>query len=225
MNDISSSHIENCRKIFDGYNWKFTVLDVVATTTDVLIKDWGVPAGKKLLLYTNPPFGTTSTNILVSKKGEMNGVSRKLSIVYPSVLEKYGKGDLFLLIVGRLIEIAKAHKNCSLAFFSPFGLFCGRERYMKLLTKLLKDFRFLKGYVFAGNYFHDVNKIKPIAFTIWEYAPNTNAKHLDLNFEFFDKNGSSKNIRFKKMRLLKAKPPRPFHGIGKVIKMKMKNML
>lgn len=27
-----------------------------------------------MLLYTNPPFGTASTNRLVSKKGEMNGV-------------------------------------------------------------------------------------------------------------------------------------------------------
>ena len=101
MNDISSSHIENCKKIFDGYDWKFTTLDVVNTMTNVLIKNWKVPVGKKLLLYTNPPFGTTSTNILVSKKREMNGkLSRKQSSTvsgqeYPRVLEKYGKGDLF----------------------------------------------------------------------------------------------------------------------------------
>ncbi|WXG43958.1 MAG: hypothetical protein WED04_08005 [Promethearchaeati archaeon SRVP18_Atabeyarchaeia-1] len=209
MNDISSSHIENCKKIFSGYEWKFTTLDVVNTLTDVLIKAWDVPADKKLLLYTNPPFGTTSTNVLVSKKGEMNGkLSRKQSSTvvgqeYPRVLEKYGKGDLFLPIVGRLIEIAKAHETCCLAFFSPFGLFCGRERYMKLLTALLKDFRFLKGYIFAGNYFHDISKIKPIAFTIWEYAPNTNSKHLDLSFEFVDKSGGTKKTVFKKMPLLK----------------------
>lgn len=209
MNDISSSHIENCKKIFDGYDWKFTTLDVVNTMTNVLIKNWKVPVGKRLLLYTNPPFGTTSTNILVSKKREMNGkLSRKQSSTvsgqeYPRVLEKYGKGDLFLPIVGRLIEIAKAHKTCCVAFFSPFGLFCGRKRYMKLLTALLRDFNFLKGYVFAGNYFHDINKTLVVAFTVWEYVPNANVTHLDLNFEFVDKNGSSKYIQLKKVRLLK----------------------
>jgi hypothetical protein len=210
MNDISTSHIENCKKIFDGYDWKFTTLDVVNTMTNNLIEGWKVPTGKKLLLYTNPPFGTTSTGRIASKKGELNGKpsrqqsSTQMGLAYPSVLEKYGKGDLFLPIVGRLIEIAKVHKNCCVAFFSPFGLFCGRKRYMHLLSALLKDFRFLKGYVFAGNYFHDINKTLPVGFSIWEYAPNTNVRHLDLHFEFVDKSGDSKDIRFKKMRLLKA---------------------
>jgi len=209
MNDISPNHIENCKRIFDGYKWGFTTLDVVNTQTPDLINSWKVPKGKRLLLYTNPPFGTTSTGRIVSKKGEMNGrLSRKQSPVqngqnYPVVLVKYGKGDLFLPIVGRLIEIAKTHKNCCMAFFSPFGLFCGRKRYVKLLNALLKEFKFLKGYVFAGTYFHDINKTLPVGFSIWEYVPNTNARLLDLNFEFVDKNGNNKNIRFKKMPLLK----------------------
>lgn len=209
MNDISTNHVENCKRIFDGYKWGFTTLDVVNTQTPDLIKSWKVPTGKRLLLYTNPPFGTTSTGRIVSKKGEMNGkLSRKQSSInngqkYPAVLVKYGKGDLFLPIVGRLIEIAKAYKNCCVAFFSPFGLFCGRKRYVKLLNALLRDFKFLKGYIFAGNYFHDINKTLPVGFSIWEYAPNTNARLLDLNFEFVDKNGNNKKIRFKKMRLLK----------------------
>ena len=148
MNDIDDNHVENCRKIFDGYDWKFTALDIVNNKTSALIKAWGIPMGKRLLIYTNPPFGTTSTNRLASKKGEMNGnVSRKQLIVIPLELEKYGKGNLYLPIVGRFIEIAKRQKTAYLAFFSPFSLFCGRERHFKLLTALLKDFRFIKGYV------------------------------------------------------------------------------
>ncbi len=204
MNDVSTGHVENCKKIFDGYDWKFTTFDVVNTMTENLIKGWEVPKGKTLLLYTNPPFGTASTNRLVSKKSEMNGkASRNQPIMYPPVLEKYGKGDLFLPIVGRLIEIAKAQKNCYLAFFAPFGLFCGRKRYMNLFTALMKDFRFLKGYVFAGYNFHDINKTLPIALTILKYAPNADSKHLDLSFEFMDKSSESKNLRFKEMPLLK----------------------
>jgi hypothetical protein len=204
MNDISSNHVENCKKIFDGYDWKFTTLDVVNNKTATLIKNWEVPTDKTLLIYTNPPFGTTSTNRLASKKGEMNGnTSRKQPIVIPLGLEKYGKGNLYLPIVGRFIEIAKIHKKTYLAFFSPFGLFCGRGRHFKLFTELLKDFKFLKGYIFAGNNFHDINKTLPIALSVWEYKKNTHGRHLDLNFEFLEANGATKNIQFKKMPLLK----------------------
>lgn len=67
---------------------------------------------------------------------------------------------------------------------------------------MLKDFKLLKGYVFAGNYFHDINRTLPIAFSIWNYKPNTNAKLLDLDFEFIDKNGENRKIQFKKKPLL-----------------------
>jgi hypothetical protein len=202
MNDISEGHIENCKRIFDGYDWKFTTIDVVKTYTKDLIREWGVPSGKTLLLYTNPPFGTGATNRLVSKKSEMDGkLARKQVIVYPDALQKYGKGDLFLPIVGRLIEIAKQQKNCYLAFFSPFGLFCGK--YTSLAQILLKKFRFLKGYVFAGNYFHDINQLKPIALSIWKYGTTKPTKLLDLSFDFIDKSGNAKQIRFKELPLLK----------------------
>jgi hypothetical protein len=204
MNDTSAEHVENCRKIYDGYDWKFTTLDVVANETTELIKAWKVPAGKRLLLYTNPPFGTVSTNRLVSKKGEMNGsVSRKQQIEYNPVLRKYGKGDLFLPIVGRLIEVAKAQKTCYLAFFAPFGLFCGRKRYQSLFNALMKDFKFLRGHVFAGNNFHDINKTLPIALSVWKYSPNANTQHTNLVFDFLDKGGGKKTLRFKQMSLLK----------------------
>jgi hypothetical protein len=128
-------------------------------------------------------------------------ISRKQTIVYPDVLQKYGKGDLFLPIVGRLIEIARQHKNCYLAFFSPFGLFCGK--YTKLAQILLEDFRFLKGYVFAGNYFHDINQLKPIALSIWEYGTKRPGRLIDLSFDFIDKGGNTKKVRFKELPLLK----------------------
>ena len=204
MNDISVGHVDSCKKIFDGYDWKFTTYDVINTSIEVLIRDWGVPAGKNLLLYTNPPFVTESTNRLVSKKDELVGIqSRKQSITYPRSLEKYGKGDLFLPIVGKLIEIAKTHKNCHLAFFAPFGLFCGRKRYNKLFNALMKDFQFLKGYVFAGKNFHDINQTLPISLSVWKYVPNTNSQHLDLNFEYIEKNQEIKKLQFRQEALLK----------------------
>ena len=204
MNDISAGHVANCRRIYDGYDWKFTTLDVVRKETSELIEAWGVPAGKTLLLYTNPPFGTSSTSQIVSKKNEMEGKpSRQQVIVYPPALLKYGKGDLFIPIVGRLIEVAKAQKTCYLAFFSPFGLFCGRKRYLKLFGALMKDFKFLKGHVFAGHNFHDINKTLPVALSVWKYSPNVSTRHLDLVFDFLDKSGEKRALHFKEMPLLK----------------------
>lgn len=204
MNDISIGHVENCKRIFDGYNWKFATLDVVRKETGELIHSWGIPEKKTLLLYTNPPFGTSSTGQIVSKKGELNGkASRQQAIFYPPSLQKYGKGDLFIPIIGRLIEVAKTQKTCYLAFFSPFGLFCGRKRYLKLFGALMKDFKFLKGHVFAGHNFHDINKTLPIALSIWHYAPNTNTKHEDLVFQFLNKDGTMIPLHFKEMPLLK----------------------
>ncbi len=202
MNDISVGHVENCKRIYDGFDWKFTTMDVVKTDTEELIREWGVPKDGTLLLYTNPPFGTGATNKLVSKKGEIDDtLSRKQLIVYPAALQKYGKGDLFLPIVGRLIEIAKARKRTWIAFFSPFGLFCGK--YTKLAQSLLKEFSFVKGYVFAGNYFHDINHLKPVALSIWEYGAIRPSKLVDLKFEFIDKNGNVKEVKFKELPLLK----------------------
>lgn len=203
VNDIDEFHVQACKKAFDGYGWKFTALNVVTTPTEKLIKEWEIPENKRLLIYTNPPFGASSRNKLSSKKSELNGeLSHKINITYSEDLLKYGKGDLFIPVVGRLIEIAKAHKNSYIAFFAPFGLYCGRKRYNKLLNLLLKDFTFLNGYVYSGLEFQDVSKDIPIAITIWKYTPNVNTKHLNLTFQYRNKN-ERREVKFKEMLLLK----------------------
>ena len=157
-----------------------------------------------LLIYSNPPFGSVSTNKLASKKGEMGeSASRKQTIEYVPEFKKYGKGDTLLPLAGRYIELAKLHGNSFLAFFAPMGLFCERERYQKLFNALAKDFQYLKGYVFAGSSFHDVNKTKPIALTIGKYKLNAHTHNVDMKMEFLDKNGKNKTIFFEKMPLLK----------------------
>ncbi len=204
MNDISLAHVENCKTIFSGYNWTFTNLDVVKTQTDSLLKEWKVPSDKKLLLYTNPPFGVSTGNKLNSKKKELINKSRlKITIEYPKELEKYGKGDLFMPIIGRLIEIAKTHEKSYLVFFSPLGLFCKRTKFLKLFNALIKDFKFIKGYIIAGYNFHDINKTLPIALTMWEYSKNINTEQSDINLIYLDKDKGNRTIEFKEMSLLK----------------------
>ena len=141
MNDISDAHVDNCRKIFDGDDWRFTTLDVVNTDTAELIAAWGIPPGKTLLLYTNPPFGTSSTSQIVSKKGEMGDrSSRQHAITYPLPLLKYGKGDLFMPIVGRLIEVAKSQKACYLVFFCSIWTLLWEEALPELVSLSYEGF-------------------------------------------------------------------------------------
>ena len=204
MNDIDPIHVDNTKKVFDGYGWKATSLDIVTTQTSELLRAWEVPKNKTLLVYSNPPFGISSTNKLTSTMEELGeNKSRQQKIAYSKELLKYGKGDQLIPIIGRFIEIAKVHQNCYLAFFSPLGLLCGRRRYEKLFSALSKDFEFIKGYVFAGNKFHDINKTLAISMTIWRYSPNTFTRNVDLSLEFLDKEGKSKTLKFKEMRLLK----------------------
>ena len=204
MNDISIAHVNNCKRIYSGYDWKFTDLDVVNTSTEELIRAWDIPKGKTLLIYTNPPFGTAATNRLVSRKIEMGeAISRKQVVEVPPALKKYGGGDLFIPIIGRLVEIAKEQKTCYLAFFSPLGLFCGRRRYEKLFKAVAKDFEMLKGYIFTGDKFHDINKTLAVALSIWKYSPNSNNTHTSLSFDFIYRDGRKKAIEFREMALLK----------------------
>lgn len=213
MNDIDPVHIGNCEKIFEGYDWKFTNLDIVAASSDTLLSAWEVPMDRRILLYTNPPFGTTATNQMVSKKLELEGKkSRKQLILYPPDLIKYGKGDLILPIAGRLIELAKIHRNASIALFSPLSLFTMSTRYLKLLESLLTQFKFMKGYIFAGDKFHDINKTIPVALSVWEYQNDNEFAYehsnpfdrlLDMTLEYKEKDGKTRNIGFKKASLLK----------------------
>ncbi len=184
MNDISVGHVENCKKIFDGYDWKFTSLDVVKTDTKDLIREWGIPLDKTLLLYTNPPFGTGSGNKLVSKQSEMDGkLSRSQAIVYPDALLKYGKGDLVPSYCRKINRNRQSSQENLDSFLLPVW-FVLRKTH-ESLENLLKDFTFLKGYVFAGNYFHDINQLKPIAFSVWEYGAAQPGKSSRLEFRLY----------------------------------------
>ena len=204
MNDISIAHVENCKSIYSGHDWRFTSLDVVNTSTEELINAWEIAKERRLLIYTNQPFGTAATNRLVSRKTEMDGaISRKQQIQIPPSLKKYGAGDLFIPIIGRLLEVARKHGKSYIAFFSPLGLFCGRRRYEKLFREVARDFEFVKGYVFTGDKFHDINKTLAVALSIWKYRPGSNNTHTSLSFEFVYRDGHKKSIKFKEMPLLK----------------------
>ena len=199
MNDINDGFIKILRKQYEGYNWIFTSLNVITTPINELIIKWNIPIDKTILIITNPPFGTASTNKLASKKDEINrGGSRKKKIEYGGLGDKYGRGDLLIPAIAKLIELVKYIKKGYLSFFAPAGVFCGRKRYNKLLNALLKDFEFLEGYIFSGEHFNSISKKKPITFTIWKYNKNINTVHESLEFNY-----EGKNIQLKKLPLLK----------------------
>ena len=198
-NDIRGDIVDN---LDYGSKWKFTSLDTIVTQYKTLIERWDIKEGEDLLFLTNPPFGTVSTNRLASKstKGllkqgkepDLVGKSRTIKIEYGTVGDKYGKGDLVIPAVGKLIDFIKKYKSGYLAFFCPAGVFCGRQRYLKLFKALLKDFEFIEGYIFSGENFNSIQKKKPIAFTVWKYHKDINTNVSDISFDYDEKNNKWK---------------------------------
>jgi hypothetical protein len=199
-NDIDKEVLDLLKKDNEGLPWIFTNVNTVTTKTEDLIKLWNVPKDKNVLILTNPPFGASSGNILVSKKNEIKNdkKSRKIKIDYAELGDIYGRGDLVLPAIGRLIEIIKTQGKGYLALFTPGTMISGRPRYKKVLKALLKDFEFIKGYFFTGKNFKDVSTNSLIPFTIWKYHENNNMNIESLNFTF------NKNIiKFKRLFLAK----------------------
>lgn len=200
-NDINQGFINMLSEEFKGLQWQFTALNTITTPIDKLMINWKIPmkSDERILIYTNPPFGTGSTNQLASKKDELNKkASRNVIIDYGGLDAKYGKGDLLIPAIGKIIELIRHIGHGFIAFFCPLGVFCGRQRYNKLLHEILKNFSYHGGIIFKGSQFNGVSKNKPIAFTIWEYSPNINTSQLSLTFAF-----ENQDIQLKQFPLLK----------------------
>ena len=197
VNDISKNHIDLLTKRFEGFNIDFHSIDFFTQPTSDILNTWGIKIDKTLLVYSNPPFGTKAANRLTMNAEEQN-ISRVIKINYGGLDKIYGKGDLVIPAVGKMIEIIKERQGGYLGFFSPFGIFCERFRYLKLLNELLQNFEFISGVIFSGKQFHDVKKHKPISFSLWQYKPNVETQLEDLSFYY-----EGAPIRFKRTLLLK----------------------
>lgn len=197
VNDISKNHIDLLTKRFEGFNIDFHSIDFFTQPTSDILNTWGIKIDKTLLVYSNPPFGTKAANRLTMNAEEQN-ISRVIKINYGGLDKIYGKGDLVIPAVGKMIEIIKERQGGYLGFFSPFGIFCERFRYLKLLNELLQNFEFISGVIFSGKEFHDVKKHKPISFSLWQYKPNVETQLEDLSFYY-----EGAPIRFQRTLLLK----------------------
>ena len=202
INDISKEHIEALKKSFMGLGQRchFFSKDFFTTPLIHILTSWYLPVDtqKTFLIYTNPPFGSLSTNQLTMSKSEHFAPSRKITIDYGGLDEKYGKGDLVIPAIGKMIDILATRGSGYLAFFSPFGIFCGWKRYNRLLERLLQDFQIIYGEIFSGNNFHDVSKKKPISFSLWKYHKDCSTSHESLVFTY-----QNQSVQFKFMQLLK----------------------
>jgi hypothetical protein len=197
-NDIDKGYSDSLTNFVEGTNWKVYNFDFVEKPINEILNL--IPNDcKKLLILSNPPFGTSSTNKTSSKKDEIkNGEIRKNKINYFGLDKVYGKGDLIIPTTAKMIEVIKTKGSGYLGFFSPLGIFCERKRYLKLLTELLKNFKFIDGYIFSGENFNGVAKNVAIQFSLWEYHENCNTDILKTQF-----NCEDKLINFKRTLLLK----------------------
>lgn len=187
-NDINSDFIQMLRKKHEGREWSFVNVNMFTTATRDLLAIFKIPSDANILFLTNPPFGSSrgksASNRLVSKKQEVsqNAITDSNKIDYGDLGDTYGRGDMVLPAIGRMIEIIKFHGNGYIATFSPLGIYCGRARYNKLFMSLLRDFEFVSGDIFSGKHFNSVSKNKPIAFAVWRYAPGTGSTTDDVRF-------------------------------------------
>ena len=197
-NDIDSSSIHLLKQKWEKFSWKFYSRNLFRVPQREINYEWEIPSKEeteRFLIYTNPPFGTSSTSKLASlekDKERMNQLqheSRAYNIDYgfdareeEYFTNKYGKGDLVIPAIARMIETIRHRHDGYLAFFSPFGIFTGKSRYVKLLKVLLQDFQFLYGEIFGGDMFNNVNENKPIAFSIWKYQKDSYTQQKDLSF-------------------------------------------
>lgn len=187
-NDINSDFIQMLRKKHEGRDWKFVNVNMFTTMTRDLLSIFEIPTDANVLFLTNPPFGSSrgksATNKLVSKKSEIekNENNDSNTIEYGDLGDIYGRGDMVLPAIGRMIEMIKAIGRGYIATFSPAGIYCGRYRYNKLLKMILKDFEFVSGDMFGGKHFNSVSKNKPIVFAVWKYSPDINSQTSDISF-------------------------------------------
>ncbi|HKZ42503.1 MAG TPA: hypothetical protein VJ044_16190, partial [Candidatus Hodarchaeales archaeon] len=201
VNDIVAEHIDSLEGKYHNNNCHFFRKDFITTTTSEILRAWHIPPfsdARRFLVYSNPPFGTISTNRLATKRRELDNQSRNVEINYGGLEARYGRGDLVIPAVAKMIELIRGRGRGFLAFYSPLGVFCGRQRYNKLLNQLLEDFDFLYGEIFSGIQFHDVQKNKPISLTFWQYNPGCHTPHEKLEFVY-----ESFSIGFERMPLLK----------------------
>ena len=166
-----------------------------------MIQLWQIPQEPttNLVFYTNPPFGTSSTNKLASKIFEINEAGfRQMNIQYGGLDRKYGKGDIILPAIGKILELIKTMGFGSIAFFSPSGLFLEHTRYNKILKELFRIFNFLKERSLQVAHLKKSQKAKAIAFTIWQYMPESNTPHDSLSFLY-----EGRRIPLKQCQLIK----------------------
>ncbi len=205
LNDINREAVKSLRKLFKKETWNIKNDDFIQIEIEEILADWKIPQNcENLLIYTNPPFGTSSRNQNISSKNDKeilkkeNLNAKKIQIKYGGLENKYGRGDLVLPAIGKMIELVKRLNKGYLAFFSPLGVFCGRMKYKKLLNVLLKDFKFIYCEIFTGKNFENINKDKTIALCILKFFPNCYTLHESISFKYNDN-----IIHFKRMDLLK----------------------
>lgn len=195
-NDIDKGYYDALTKIAEGTNWKIYNFDFVEKSIEEILEL--VPKDcKKLMLLSNPPFGSSRRNKSNSSELE-KGIEQKIEIKYFGLDKVYGKGDLLIPTIAKMIEVIKFKGSGYLGFFCPLGVFCERKRYLRLLTELLKNFKFIDGIIFSGESFNGVAKNVAIQFSLWEYKKDYNTNIENIKFDFEDK-----IIKFKRTLLLK----------------------
>lgn len=120
--------------------------------------------GKKILIYINPPYGTSSNM--------KQGTSKKdlaMTNIHPH-MKNQDMGDavkqIYAQFMWKIAELKKINNNIALGIFAPPTYLSG-QKFPMFRQMFLGQFNFGNGMMFQASNFADVKDSWPISFTVW----------------------------------------------------------
>jgi hypothetical protein len=132
---------------------------------------------KPIAFLLNPPYKNTDENVKEREKTE------SAYEIHPSIYELTGEDagkERYLAFLGQILNIAKEQEkdglNPIVLIFTPTSWLIPRPAYVAFREVWDKYFRFHSGFLATSNEFFKVDGRWPVAFTIWNYEHNSDAK-------------------------------------------------
>jgi len=126
-----------------------------------------------LIFFINPPYATANKN--KNQEIDKNGLSFTVTSNDMKKNNWGGTGQLYTQFLYRITEIKNYFKikNVKILLFSP-PLFLTGDSFKNFRSKFLKEFSFIKGFIFNATEFNDIDSEWGLTFSIWESGINTN---------------------------------------------------
>lgn len=129
--------------------------------------------GKRVIFYTNPPYGTAGDNNKVGKSKE--NISNSAVNLYMKQ-NKYGRSSqqLYAQFFTRVMLLTEAFhlQNVAIGFFTKVRQFAGGSFWKQFNQKFFSRFKFVKGNMISSGEFKDTKDVWTVTFSIYQQRPS-----------------------------------------------------